>query len=49
MDQEKHIQKIGEIEEIKHSMIGLGRTQEAIPRKLGQRARSVDNLKHYAG
>jgi|OpeIllAssembly_1097287.scaffolds.fasta_scaffold134651_2 hypothetical protein len=49
MDREKQIQKIGEIEEITHIMIGLGKTQEAIPGKLGQRARSVINLKHYAG
>ena len=49
MDREKQIQKIGEIEEFKHIMIGLGKTQESIPGKLGQRARSVDNLKHCAG
>jgi len=49
MDQEKEIQEISEIEEIKHMMTGLMRTQEAMLSKLEQIAHSIDKLKRHTG
>jgi hypothetical protein len=46
MDQEKELQEIGEIEEIKHMLIEFMKTQETILERLEQIARDVDRLKH---
>ena len=45
MDQEKEIQELSEIEEIKHMLNGLIRTQEAILEKLDRLAGEVGRLR----
>jgi hypothetical protein len=46
MDQEKELQEMSEIEEIKHMLIEFMKTQETILEKLEHIAREVDRIKH---
>ncbi len=45
MDQDREINEISEIEEIKHMLIELSRTQTAILERLEQMAHAIDEFR----